>query len=182
MKMKQRGWLMAGGAVALTVLSLQAAVAHDGWNNSPPPGPMMGVPGHAGYGPGYQDGYGSGRSYGDGYGHHGSRHGMGEDRFERLHLTDEQRQALRKIMRDARSDFRSIENRLSDARYALYDLLDADKVGKDSDKLADTMGDLMAERIKLRTAMRIKINKVLTKEQREEARDMPFFDRGYSWQ
>jgi len=180
--MKQRGWLMIGGAAALSLLSMQAVVAHESrgvygpWGNSGYGSPNMGMPGQPGYGntyPGDYHHYNGKRS--------GSHHGpsMGHDLFERLDLSDEQRKSIRKIMRDARSAFRSIQNKLSDARHALYDLLEADKGAKEANKLADEMGDLMADQIKLRTDMRMKINKVLTEDQREEARDMSFFGRGF---
>jgi Spy/CpxP family protein refolding chaperone len=169
---------MISGAAALTLLTLQTAGAHDSWSG-PGPGPgygyngPSGMPGHPGYG---NDGYSN-----QGYGHHGSKHRsmMGNDAMERLDLSDDQQREIRKIMHDARKDFRKIHEKMSDKRYALYDLIDDDKVGKDSDKLADEMGALMAEQIKLRTSLRAKINKVLTKEQREEAQDIPFFGQGY---
>ena len=190
--MKQRGWLMIGGAAALTLMSMQAAVAHESqgnhgsWGHNGYGAPPMGMPGQPGSAYGYSDGrHGPGYSHsgGEGYGHHGPQNNamMGHGRFDRLDLNDKQRGAIRTIMRDARSAFRKLQNKLSDIRYAIYDLVEADKVGKESDKLADEMGDLMAERIKLRTEMRMMVNKVLTKDQREQARDMSFFDRGYGW-
>jgi Spy/CpxP family protein refolding chaperone len=170
--MKQRGWLILGCATLLSAALLQPALAHDrGYDDDYAYGrPMMAPPGGYRYGPAYGWGYGYG--YGDRHHGPGMRHGGG-----RLDLSDEQRRAIHGIMRDARGDFRQLEDKIRDKRYDLYDVIDA---GKDSNKiatLADDIGDLMAERIKLRAAVRIKILNELTPEQRDEARDIPFLDR-----
>jgi len=176
--MKRRGWLVLGCTTALTLGTLQMAVAHESNGQYNYGHQMMGGPGY--YGPGYGN-YGPGGDMYSGGHHKGRHHGtmMGRDGIEDLDLSDEQRSSIRKIMRDARKDFRRIQDKLSDKRYALYDLIEDNKGGKEADALADAMGDLMAERIKLRTAMRMQVNKVLNKEQREAARDIPFFGWGY---
>jgi hypothetical protein len=169
--MKRRGWLMLGGATLLSAVLLQPVLAHDrgydgyyGYG-----GPMVGAPGMpGGYRYGYPYSYGDddrGRYYGP-----GRHHGMGS----RLDLSAEQRQAIHGIMRDARADFRHLEEKIRDKRYDLYDLIDEGKDDKKIDALADDIGDLIAERIKLRAAVRMKILDKLTPEQRDEARDIPF--------
>jgi len=162
--------MMMGGAAALTLLVLQPAMAHDGWSGY---GPPMGN-----YGPGM---YGHWDC--DGPGYHGDKHhGMKGHDGMGLDLSDEQRSDIRKIMHEARKDFRKVEDKLTEKRHALYDLIDDGKTGKESDKLAGEIGELTAERVKLRVEMRAKINKLLTPEQRDEIEDMPFFGRGMgSW-
>jgi len=172
--MKRRGWLLLGCTALLSTALLQPVLANDrDYDNCDHGRPMMG-------GPGFPGGYPYGNSYGYGYGygyrdHHsipGMYHGM-----ERLDLSDEQHDAIHKIMRDARSDFRKLEEKIQDKREDLYDLIDEGKDTKKIDALADEIGDLMAERIKLRADVRMKILKELTPKQRDEARDIPFLGR-----
>jgi len=172
--MKQRGWMMLGGAALLGMMTMQAAMAHDDdWRGY---GPPKGMPGYSG--PGYGDRDCDGPNF-HGFGHHGMK---GHDVSDGLDLSDEQESAIRKILHEARKDFRKVEDKITEKRHALYDLIDDGKSGKETDKLASEIGDLMAERIKLRVALREKINKQLTPEQRDEAEDMPFFGRGMgSW-
>jgi Spy/CpxP family protein refolding chaperone len=100
--------------------------------------------------------------------HHGLR---------QLDLNDKQEKAIHKIMRDSRADFRHLEEKIRDKRYELYELIDGSQDQARLNKLADEIGDLMAERIKLRVATRVKILQELTADQREEARDIPFLGR-----
>ena len=159
--MNKRGWMMLGGAALLGMMTMQAAMAHDGWSGYGPPKGM----------PGYGDRDCDGPNF-YGYGHHGMK---GHSISDRLDLTDEQESAIRKIMHESRKDFRKVEDKITDKRHALYDLIDDGKSGKETDKLANEIGDLMAERIKLRVDVREKINKQLTPEQRDAAEDTPFF-------
>ena len=160
--MKQRGWMVLGGAALLGMMTMQAAMADDDWRGY---GPPKGMPGY------YGDRDCDGPNF-HGYGHHGMK---GHDDSDRLDLTDEQESAIRKIMHEARKDFRKVEDKITEKRHALYDLIDDGKSGKETDKLAGEIGDLMAERIKLRVDVREKITKQLTAEQRDEIDDMPFF-------
>ena len=164
--MKRRGWMMLGGAALLGMMTMQAAMAHDDdWRGY---GPPKGMPGY------YGDRDCDGPDF-YGHGHHGMKgHGISD----RLDLSDEQESAIRKIMHEARKDFRKVEDKITEKRDDLYVLIDDGKSGKDTDKLANEIGDLMAERIKLRVDIREKINKVLTPEQRDAAEDMPFFGGG----
>ena len=169
--MKRRGWLLLGCTALLSTALLQPVLAHDrGYDNYEYGRPMVG-------GPGFPGGYPYGNPYGYGYGYdHRDHQGMPgmHHRMQRLDLSDEQHDAIRKIMHDARADFRKLEEKISDRRYDLYDLIDEGKDTKKINALADEIGDLMAERIKLRAAVRMKVLKELTPEQRDDARDIPF--------
>lgn len=170
--MKRRGWLLLGCTVLLSTAALQPVLAHErGYDDYGYGRPMMD-------GRGYPGGYPYAYPYGYGYGyrHHQSMPGMLPDQ-RRLDLSDQQRDAIHKIMRDSRADFRRLEDKIRDKRYDLYDLIDA---GKDKQKiadLADEIGTLIAERIKLRADVRMKILHELTAKQRDEARDIPFLGR-----
>ena len=80
--MKKRGWIMMSGAAALTLLTLQPAVAHDSWSGPGYSG-QMGMPGN--YGPGNC----ASRDH-DGWSHHGSKHHrmMDDDGMEGLDIRD----------------------------------------------------------------------------------------------
>lgn len=176
--MKQSKWLAISCATALTVAMIQPVLAHD-WrsndgygNENSYGGPMMGMPGNYGA-------YGYDQRGPHGYGaYRPGHHGMDKNNiFHRLDLSDEQQKSIRKIMHESRSGFRKLEEKIRDKRYDLYDQIDEASDSKKIDKLADEIGVLMADRIKLRVQMRMKIMKELTPDQREEARDIPFFGR-----
>lgn len=181
--MKQSRWLMITGVTVLAVLSWQVLAGHeshqrmdDRWGHHNYGASSMGWSGHPGYGSSQQWGYGDmagGMRHGKPQGHHQERG------LSRLDLSDKQRIEIRKIKRDSRIGFRKIHNKIADKRDALYYLLEDSKAGKETDKIAGAMGALMAERIKLRIDMRMKINTLLTQTQRQEAREMMFFGRGY---
>lgn len=174
--MKRRTWLLVGCTALLSLILIQPVFAHGwGYNDDDYGRPMNG-------GPGFQGGYPpNGMPYG-GYGYREHRH-MPDMRHSRpgLDLSDKQHDAIHEIMRNARSDFRHLEEKIRDKRSDLYDLIDEGKDMKKINTLADEIGALMAQRIKLRASIRIKIMKVLTADQRKEARDMPmpFFGWGY---
>jgi len=178
--MKLNKWFTVGCATVLTAAMLQPALAHDRRSNdgygysydNSYGGSRMGMPGHNGH-------YGNDQRGPHGYGHPGmNHHGMGMKGLgNRLDLSDEQEKAIHKIMRSSRKDFRRLEESIRDKRYDLYDQIDAGADSKKLDALADDLGALMAERIKLRVQMRMNIMQELTADQREEARDIPFFGR-----
>ena len=174
--MKRRGWLLLGCTALLSTALLQPVLAHDrDYDHCDHGRPMMG-------GPGFPGGYPDGRAYGYGYGygyrdHHSMRDG--DHGMQRLDLSDEQQDAIHKIMRAARSDFRQLEEKIRDKQDDLYDLIDEGKDTKKIDGLADEIGDLMAARIKLRADVRMKVLKELTPKQRDEAGDIPFLGWGF---
>jgi len=173
--MKRRGWLLLGCSVILSTALLQPVLAHDrGYDDYYGYGrPMVGGPGFPGGHPyGYQNDHCDRERQNGSDMSHGMRHGM-----RQLDLGDEQDKAIHKILRDSRSDFRKIEEKIRDKRYDLYDLIAEGKDSNKIDALADEIGDLMADRIKQRAAVRIRILQLLTPEQRDEARDIPFLGR-----
>jgi Spy/CpxP family protein refolding chaperone len=97
---------------------------------------------------------------------------LSEERIDRmsrrLHLSQEQKTAVRAIVDKARPQLRALRDRLGEGRRALRAL--ADKAPLDEQALhtlADSEGQAMADLIVLGTQMWSQIREVLTPEQRE---------------
>lgn len=92
---------------------------------------------------------------------------------DRLDVSDEQRDALRRIADEQRPRMRSLHDRLRENHRALRDL---DPAATDYaagvESLAQQQGELAAEMVRARSDMRQAVHGVLTPEQREQARQL----------
>jgi protein CpxP len=102
---------------------------------------------------------------------------------ERLNLSDEQRKQVRAISDNYRPKMRSIADERRKNRQQLREVMLADTVNQGKvKKLAQKAGDLKTDKIILRGKMHAEVNKVLTKEQREEMKEWKGrrgYGRGY---
>jgi len=120
-------------------------------------------------------------SYADSYGQRGYSHeskgsemSQRGDRFgDRLGLSDNQRQQLKKIHRAARPAMLDIKDAMQDNREAMRKLDPGDSgFLKKTAKLADEKGRLMTRMINEHAKVRAKVYSVLTPEQREKAKQL----------
>jgi Spy/CpxP family protein refolding chaperone len=112
-------------------------------------------------------------------GHSRMMGGMGgEDRSfrhmtERLDLTDDQRTALRDVLKKSESPMRAAGDKLRTNREALRKLEDEGKADdKQVQKLAQEQGKLMADMIVQRAKVHGEMQKVLTDAQRQQLKEM----------
>ena len=114
------------------------------------------------------------------------KHGKKSDgRIERmikhLDLTDEQATQVRSIRDSYQPKMKALREKMKDNRKQLREEMHAETIDQQKvKKLAQTMGDLKAEKIILRAEKRSKIRDVLTGEQREKMKEMKQH-RGYKY-
>lgn len=110
-----------------------------------------------------------------GYGHHGYGKGCRSiDRMaDELNLDEKQVAKMRAIQDKYRPKTQALRDKYRDNRKALRALMDKDKV-KESDirKLADAQGKIKADKIVLKSKMKLEMDEVLTKEQRAKWKEM----------
>ena len=116
--------------------------------------------------------YGSGHH---GYGHHGYGKGCRSiDRMaDELNLDEKQVTKMREIKDKYRPKKQALRDKSRDNRKAMRALMDKDTV-KESDirKLADAQGKIKADKIVLKSKMKLEMREVLTKEQRAKWKEM----------
>lgn len=96
-----------------------------------------------------------------------------ERMIERLDLNENQAKQVRNIRDSYRPKMESFRNKMKESRQELREAMHAETIDQNKVKeLAQKKGNLMAEKIVLRAEMRNEINKVLTKKQREEMKEM----------
>lgn len=92
-----------------------------------------------------------------------------EKMIKHLGLSDEQATKVRSIRESYKPKMEALRNKKKENRKQLREVMHADNIDQNKVKqLAQTMGDLKANKIILRAEMRSNIHKVLTKAQREE--------------
>ena len=110
---------------------------------------------------------------GDGHGSHHGRGRMIERLFERLDLTDDQKEAVHNTMREHREQTRQLREEKTARRRGLGETIHADFF--DESAVRQAAADLAAvdaDLAVLKAQMFQEINKVLTTEQRERARQL----------
>lgn len=115
---------------------------------------------------------------------HGKDFGSRIERMaQRLNLTEEQTKQVRAIKEKYRPDMRKLADRKRDTRRQLREVMHADNVDQDKvKKLARKMGGLTTEKIILHGKKKAEINKVLSKEQREQMRQLkPRHGKGHGY-
>ena len=92
-----------------------------------------------------------------------------EKMIKHLGLSDEQATKVRSIRESFQPKMEALRDKMKDNRKQLREVMHADNIDQSKVKqLAQTMGDLKANKIILRAEMRNEIHKVLTKAQREK--------------
>lgn len=130
-----------------------------------------------GYGMGYGPGYGMGPGAMGGYGHGMGPGMMGWDESRGLGLSDEQRSKIRKIHHELRGKQWALMGQMMDARDKLRDLYDAETQDAAAiNKQYQAIDDLRKQMVDNSVDAHNRVNAILTKEQREKARD---WGRGY---
>ena len=168
------------GAIA----NLSAAEPASDWQNGMGPGMMGGYgPGNGmgpgmmgGYGPGYGMGPGMMGGYEPGY---GMGHGMmGRGNFRELNLSEEQKTKIAQIRHEMRTKQWAVMAEMMDAQDKLQELYDADKQDSAAiNKQYKVIEDLRSQMVDNSVDAHNRINSILTKEQREKAREWD--GRGY---
>jgi len=92
-----------------------------------------------------------------------------EKMIKKLGLSDEQATKVRSIRENFQPKMKALHEKMKENRKQLREEMHAENIDMNKvKKLAQTMGELKANKIILRSEMRNNIHKVLTKEQREE--------------
>jgi Spy/CpxP family protein refolding chaperone len=116
------------------------------------------------------------------YGHHGSKRGCGsmERMTDALNLTDDQVKKMRAINDKYRPKKQALADKARENRRAMRALMDKDSV-KESEirKLADAYGKIKADKIVLKSKMKMETREVLTKEQQAKWKEMRESHRKY---
>lgn len=154
--------------------NLSAAEPASDWQNDMGPG-MMG-----GYGPGY--GMGPGMpggmmgGYGPGYGMGSGMMGWGN--YRGLNLSEDQKTKITQIQKEVRTKQWAVMGEMMDAQDKLQELYDADKQDATAiNKQYKVIEDLRRQMVDNSVDAHNRINSILTKEQREKARERG--GRGY---
>lgn len=96
-------------------------------------------------------------------------------------LSEEQKDELKQIRKEARNAMRELRDQTQDNRTDLHDAMNDNADLKTIRRLAEEQGDQVAQKIVLRAQMRDKINAVLTEKQRQQLDNLrqPGGDFGY---
>lgn len=150
--------------------NLSAAEPASDWQNDMGPG-MMG-----GYGPGYGMGPGMMGGYGPGYGMGPGMMGWGN--YRGLNLSEDQKSKITQIQKEVRTKQWAVMGEMMDAQDKLQELYDADKQDAAAiNKQYKVIEDLRRQMVDNSVDAHNRINSILTKEQREKARERG--GRGY---
>jgi Spy/CpxP family protein refolding chaperone len=150
--------------------NLSAAEPASDWQNDMGPG-MMG-----GYGPGYGMGPGMMGGYGPGYGMGPGMMGWGN--YRGLNLSEDQKSKITQIQKEVRTKQWAVMGEMMDAQDKLQELYDTDKQDSAAiNKQYKVIEDLRRRMVDNSVDAHNRINSILTKEQREKARE--WGGRGY---
>jgi len=113
---------------------------------------------------------------------HGKKSGHRMERMiKHLDLSDEQATQVRSIRDSYQPKMIALREKMKESRKQLREEMHAETIDQDKvKKLAQTIGDLKAEKIILRAEKRNKVHKVLTEEQRNKMKEMKQ-RRGYKY-
>lgn len=177
MKTRMKMATIVLSALMLGTLS-GAAAADPNWQGMGPgmmggygPGYGMGPGMMGGYGPGYGMGPGMMGGYGRGYGMGPGMMGYGSA-YRDLNLSADQRAKITEIRRTMRTKHWGLMAQMMDAQDKLQDLYDDDKPDAAAiNKQYKIMEDLRRQMVDSAVEARNRIDAILTKEQREKARE-----------
>lgn len=110
----------------------------------------------------------------------GNQRGFNEERwFEKLDLTEEQQEAIADLRYEHRMQAVELHSKLAQNRLQLEKLFDEDNVDENAAMdIVDENNNIHNQLAKSRMEMRLKINSLLTPEQKEELKDRPGFGMG----
>lgn len=105
---------------------------------------------------------------------HGKKSGYRMERMiEQLDLNDAQEKQVHSIRDNYRPKMKALREDMKETRKQLRETMHAETIDQEKvNKLAQTMGQLKTNKIMLRAEMSTEINKVLSKEQREELKNL----------
>lgn len=168
-----------GIAVAIAAVAFGfsiSAIAQPDWHYGMGSGMMGGYGAGYGTGPGLMGGYGPGYGMGPGMmGGYGRGYGMppgGWNAYGGIDLSADQRAKIAKIEQDVRTKHWALMGKMTDARYKVQELYDADKLDAAAiDQQYKTIDAVRRQMIDLSIEARNQINNILSKDQREKLRD-----------
>ena len=102
-----------------------------------------------------------------------------EKMIKHLDLDEGQAEQVRNIRDNYRPQMKELKEKMKDNRQQLHELAQADTLDQEQVKIiAEVIGDLITEKIILRTTMKSEIRMILSEEQREEMKNWKR-DRGF---